>query len=116
MRKSLSIEDTYPVDLPDLVACQKALAALFESLLNRYEQARIKSTDIARRHGREPQNMSPKTLFLKMRFSDFFTTTAQQAGTELDLSAYRKLCERAYARGSRPVRLLGLGLMFDVND
>ena len=110
--KSLSIEDTYTVDLADLDACQNELGILFDDLLKRLERAKKKSREKADRLGRESQTLLPKTLFLKMRFLDFVTTTAQQSGTEPDLLVYRELCARAYARGQRPVRLLGLGMMF----
>lgn len=116
LSKSLSIEDTYAVDLPDLAACQDALEALFDGLLTRHARAYEKSRNKARRLGRAPQSLQPKTLVLKMRFRDFVTTTAQQARREPDLAVYRQLCERAYARGQRPVRLLGLGMMFDVAE
>jgi len=116
LSKSLSIEDTYAVDLLDLEACQHALAPLFEGLLKRHARAREKSKEKARRLSRAPQSLQPKTLVLKMRFRDFVTTTAQQAGSKPDLAVYRQLCERAYARGERPVRLLGLGMMFDMAE
>jgi DNA polymerase-4 len=111
--KSLSIEDTYTIDLSDLEACQQELGVLFENLLIRYARATEKMQNKANRLGRSPQVLQPKTLFLKMRFADFVTTTAQQGGANPDLAIYRKLCARAYARGERPVRLLGLGMMFD---
>ncbi len=114
LSKSLSIEDTYAVDLRDLDACKHALEALFEGLLKRHARAREKSRDKAQRLERSPQLLQPKTLVLKMRFSDFVTTTAQQSGDKPELAVYRQLCERAYRRGQRPVRLLGLGLIFDV--
>ncbi len=116
LSKSLSIEDTYAVDLPDLAACQDALGALFDGLLTRHARAHEKSSNKAQRLGRAPQSLQPKTLVLKMRFRDFVTTTAQQAGGKPDLAVYRQLCERAYARGQRPVRLLGLGMMFDMAE
>jgi DNA polymerase-4 len=111
--KSLSIEDTYTIDLSGLDACQQELGMLFENLLIRYARATEKLQNKANRLGRSPQILLPKTLFLKMRFTDFVTTTAQQGGANPDLDIYRKLCSRAYARGERPVRLLGLGMMFD---
>ncbi len=113
INKSLSIEDTYTIDLSDLEACQQELGALFENLLIRYARATEKMQNKANRLGRSPQVLQTKTLFLKMRFADFVTTTAQQGGANPDLAIYRKLCSRAYARGERPVRLLGLGMMFD---
>ena len=114
LTKSLSIEDTYVMDLPGLEACLAELDKLFEQLLQRFEVARQKEHEKALRLQRECQPLKVKTLFLKMRFSDFETTTAQQAGNVPDLSAYRELCERAHARGGRPVRLLGLGMAFEV--
>ena len=113
--KSLSLEDTYPSDLPDLAACQAALDLLYEGLLTRYDRAKSRARHKAEQSGMEPQTLQPKTLILKMRFSNFVTTTAQMAGTAPDRSVYRKLCKRAYQRGKQPVRLLGLGLVFDVD-
>jgi len=115
LSKSLSIEDTYAIDLADLDACQEALHALYEGLLKRHARAREKSLDKAQRMGRAAQSLQPRTLVLKMRFENFITTTAQQAGHEPDIAIYRILCARAYARGARPVRLLGLGMMFDMS-
>lgn len=116
VRKSLSIEDTYPVDLVNLEACLQALEPLYQGLVQRYQRACRKRRLAAEQHGREPQSMTPKTLVLKMRFDDFVTTTAQQGGDRLALQPYRQLCERAYRRGMRPVRLLGLGIVFKVNS
>ncbi len=112
LTKSLSIEDTYVMDLTDLNACLDELDVLFKELLHRFDRAREKEAEKASRLGRSAQPLNIKTLFLKMRFSDFETTTAQQAGSEPDMAIYRELCARAYARGGRPVRLLGLGMAF----
>lgn len=114
--KSLSVEDTYVMDLPDLGACIVELSRLFEMLLQRLARAREKSVQQAQKHDRDIQPLLVKTLFLKMRFSDFSTTTAQQGGIEPDLSIYTELCRRAYARGGRAVRLLGLGVAFAGSD
>lgn len=116
LTKSLSIEDTYVMDLADLDACLAELDELFELLLDRFERARQKENAKAQGLEREPQPLKVKTLFLKMRFSDFETTTAQQPGSEPNLSVYRELCERAYVRGGRPVRLLGLGMAFAAGE
>ncbi len=114
LTKSLSIEDTYPTDLTNLVACKNELLPLFEGLLKRFDRAKNKAQLRATQHQRSAQSMTPKTLVLKMRFSDFVTTTAQMSGAEPDLAKYRHLCERAHARGQKPVRLLGLGVVFDM--
>ncbi len=112
--KSLSLEDTYPIDLPDLAACLEALNPLYQGLLTRFARAKTKSQEKAKRLGVAAQSLQPKSLVLKMRFSNFVTTTAQTLGTKPDIAVYCQLCERAYLRGERPVRLLGLGLAFDV--
>lgn len=113
--KSLSLEDTYTQDLADLAACQLEIEVLFDGLLKRYDRAKIAVIKKAAQFGREPQSMTPKTLILKMRFSNFETTTAQMCADKPQLHCYQQLCQRAYARGEQPVRLLGLGLMFDVD-
>ncbi len=113
--KSLSLEDTYTRDLADLAACQSAIAPLFEGLLARYARAKEKALAKTEGHESKAQFLRPKTLILKMRFCDFVTTTAQTPGQAPDLDVYRQLCERAYARGKRPVRLLGLGMAFEVD-
>lgn len=114
--KSLSLEDTYTQDLADLQACQREVEVLFDGLLKRYERSKIVVKAKAAKLGRAPQSMLPKTLILKMRFSDFETTTAQMSGDKPDLQCYQQLCQRAYLRGERPVRLLGLGMAFDVDS
>jgi len=113
--KSLSVEDTYVMDLVDLDACQVELDKLYQVLLLRYARAREKQIEKAQLGLGQPQLLDIKTLFLKMRFSDFETTTAQQPAGEPDRDVYRALCVRAYARGGRPVRLLGLGMVFSVD-
>lgn len=113
LTKSLSLEDTYATDLPDLVACQAALTPLFEGLMLRHQRAIDKAEEKAQQTGHTVQLLMPKTLILKMRFSDFVTTTAQTPADAPVLAIYRLLCERAYARGERPVRLLGLGMAFE---
>jgi DNA polymerase-4 len=57
-------------------------------------------------------------IFVKIKFDDFEQTTLER--TELQepsFQNYAALMEMAYARGSRPVRLLGVGvrLMVDVD-
>lgn len=110
--KSLSIEDTFARDLPDLTACQGELEVLYPALLARYARKREKLAERAKDPSRIPRELRPRALVLKMRFNDFVTTTAQQVAQQPDLAIYRVLCERAWIRGRRPVRLLGLGIIF----
>ena len=104
IRKSLSVEDTFQTDLPNLEACIFEIPKLYEELLRRLERARQK------------QKLIPKALVVKLRFDDFETTTIQISGTQPDKKAYMRLCADAWQRGRRPVRLIGIGLQFNPPD
>jgi len=95
-RKSVSVENTYAEDLPDLAACLQKIPELIIALNKRMENLddyyRIQNS------------------FLKMKFSDFSKTTVERSHCspiEQDLSS---LCEEAWQRGKMPVRLLGIGV------
>ena len=93
-RKSVSVERTYSEDLPDLAACQKAV----QSLLPELESRMGEHADRVR------------SVFVKVKFSDFSQTTAE-GPLEVDLTqSTQQFLAEAYARGQRPVRLIGVGL------
>ncbi len=104
IRKSLSVEDTFQTDLPNLEACLLELPNLYKELLRRLERASKK------------QKLIPKALVVKLRFNDFETTTIQISGTQPNKHAYMRLCADAWQRGKRPVRLIGIGLQFNPPD
>jgi DNA polymerase-4 len=52
----------------------------------------------------------PDKPFVKIKFHDFTQTTLEQAGARWDLDSYRLLLSAAFARGNKPVRLLGVGV------
>ena len=95
-RKSVSVENTYERDLPDLAACQAKLPELLESL-----QPRLQRLDADYR---------VQNCFLKMKFCDFTQTTIERRQTSPSLVDYSALCEQAWQRGEMPVRLLGIGV------
>ena len=95
-RKSVSVEETYTPDVPDLAACLALLPELYESL-----QGRIKRAG-AERHVHK--------LFAKIKFADFTQTTVECVGTAPDPSQYARLMETGFLRRNMPVRLLGLGV------
>ncbi|XXF10218.1 DNA polymerase IV [Pseudomonas sp. D2-3] len=95
-RQSMSVENTYDQDLPDLQACLAQLPALLEEL-----ERRMTRLDSSYRAGKP---------FVKVKFHDFTQTTLEQAGAARDLESYRVLLTSAHARGNRPVRLLGVGV------
>lgn len=95
-RQSVSVENTYDADLPDLASCLDKLPALLDALTGR--MARIDSS------------YRPGKPFVKVKFHDFTQTTLEQAGASRDLESYQHLMSQAFARGGKPVRLLGIGV------
>jgi DNA polymerase-4 len=95
-RKSISTEETYTPDVPDLAACLKLLPDLVEHLLGRIK-----------RNGAE---RFINKLFVKIKFSDFQQTTVECVGYAPHIPTYAHLMETGWARASRPVRLLGVGV------
>lgn len=101
-RKSVSVEETYVTDLPDLDACVREL----DDLIGKLEQ-RIKRAN-AERHTHK--------LFVKIRFADFQRTTAECVSSALDPALCRRLLDMAWQRGRRPVRLLGVGVRLNEEE
>jgi DNA polymerase-4 len=95
-RQSVSVENTYDEDLPDLKACLVRLPALLEELEGRL--------------GRLDNSYRADKPFVKLKFHDFTQTTLEQAGAGRDLNSYSRLIGAAHARGSKPVRLMGVGV------
>lgn len=95
-RKSVSVEETYARDLPDLPACLAELPALLAQLARRIERADA---------GRYIHK-----LFVKLRFADFRSTTVECLAGEVDAGLCRQLFEEGFLRGRQPVRLLGVGV------
>ncbi len=95
-RKSISTEETYTPDVPDLAACLALLPDLYEHLLGR----------IKRNNAEKFINK----LFVKIKFADFQRTTVECVGYAPNLETYRHLMEAGWLRASRPVRLLGVGV------
>lgn len=102
-RKSVSVERTFATDLPTLDACLRELPPLIAALNQRLEQA-----GMAQVAGK---------LFIKMKTDNFRQTTVERGGLAVAESEFRTLCQQAFERLQRPVRLLGVGLRFgDVEE
>jgi DNA polymerase-4 len=95
-RKSISVEETYAVDLPHMAACMQHLPDLLDKLVQRVQRAKAQC--------------NIRKLFIKLRFSDFRQTTVECIGTSIDFALFRQLIETGYSRGQKPVRLLGAGV------
>jgi DNA polymerase-4 len=96
VRKSISVEETYTQDLPDLSACMAQLPTLQNNLEERIRRAN--TTD------------SIYKVFVKIRFSNFKHTSAECLANCMDHSALHTLLQVAYQRGNLPVRLIGIGV------
>lgn len=97
-RKSLSVENTFSTDLPSLEACLNELPQLTAELMERLQRVDAYYRVVK--------------VFVKIKFSDFTTTTIERAGQQPDVVEYRRLCEEAYDRHASAVRLLGVGVRF----
>lgn len=95
-RKSISVEQTYAEDLANVEQCLAMLPELLADLQGRLDNTR--------------HDVSIGKLFVKLKFSDFVTTTAEHVAFTPDLDGFRKLCRTAFERGNKPVRLIGLGV------
>ncbi|MDF3932827.1 DNA polymerase IV [Pseudomonas citronellolis] len=98
-RQSISVENTFDRDLPDVDACLAELPGLLDEL-----QRRMQRLDASYRPGKP---------FVKLKFHDFTQTTLEQAGASRDLDSYRLLLTQAFQRGERPVRLIGVGVRLE---
>lgn len=99
IRKSLSVENTYAVDLASLEDCLKALPELNLRLAKRLE----KLDDDYQIHKQ----------FIKIKFHDFIHTTVEMLSPAAAAENFEQLCEQGFARGDRPVRLLGMGVRLE---
>lgn len=97
-RKSLSTEETFSADLTTIQQCDERLGELFEELMA--ELAQKEAT----------RNVTK--IFVKLKFSDFTRTTAERAGLEPSINAFRSLLAEAFGRTGKPVRLIGVGVRF----
>jgi DNA polymerase-4 len=97
-RKSLSTEETFPADLKTLQQCEERLGELFEELM----------ADLAQKE--TTRNVTK--IFVKLKFADFTRTTAERAGLEPSINAFRSLLAEAFDRTGKPVRLIGVGVRF----
>ena len=97
-RKSLSTEETFPLDLTTLEQCEEKLEELFQDLM----------ADLAQKES----TREITKVFVKLKFNDFTRTTAERAGLSPTLGDFRSVLAEAFSRTGKPVRLIGLGVRF----
>ena len=96
IQKSVSVENTFAEDLPSLESCLNALPDLERQLLKRIKNLK--------------DSYQIQKQFVKIKFHDFVGTTVEMISSSLDTDNYKALCEQGFARGNKPVRLLGMGV------
>ena len=99
LRKSMSNENTFSEDLDTVQACLDELPDLVDEL----------KKDLQKRDNPE----SIIKVFLKLKFSDFKTTTKECGGQDIEVKTYIPLLEEAFERNTNPVRLMGVGVRFE---
>lgn len=96
IRKSVSVENTFPQDLPSLAACLAEIPDLMSKLSRRLERIH--------------NDYRIHKQFIKIKFRDFTQTTVEMVSNSDDAENYCALCEEGFGRGNKPVRLLGVGV------
>ena len=102
VRKSMSTERTFSVDLMTLGQCEGELMKLYAELQN---DLRSNASD-----------RQIEKLFIKLKFTDFKRTTAECSETKLDWDIFKELLGEAYGRSRLNVRLIGAGVRFQEKD
>ena len=98
IRKSISVERTFPSNLDTLDSCLSKIHTLFAELEE--DIIRLKSD---RRIAK---------LFVKLKFADFTRTTIERSGIAITQNNAELLCQEAFGRKALPVRLIGIGVRF----
>lgn len=101
VRKSLSVERTFPEDIDNLATCLENLRGLYDRLVARTQELAPKRPI--------------KNQYIKIKFFDFTMITAEIISHSISLDRYLTLFRESYARVNKPVRLLGVGVNFS-ND
>lgn len=101
-RKSLSVENTYEQDLYTLEDCLDEVPKLLETLKRRIAKSKLDT----------PINK----LYAKLKFSDFTATTVERTSFGINDDLFYELMEEGFHRREKAVRLLGLGVRFQVSE
>jgi len=105
IRKSLSVEETFLVDLSTIAQCQKELATLLVELQRRLAKHYTKHSNNGYKQFRK--------IFVKIKFADFTHTTVENIAETLTIEQLNSLLDEGFSRGGgKAIRLLGVGVRF----
>lgn len=99
-RKSLSVERTFAEDIDGMENCLEKVPALYEEFLRRLERYQAKA------------KRDVKALHVKLKFSDFSSTSVERHFDNLEIDNFVKLFEEGFSRKELAVRLIGIGVRF----
>ncbi len=98
IRKSMSVEHTFSNDLTTLEDCEAELPEIVDELKADLAKAKL-DDDFAK-------------IFVKLKFSDFKTTTKERTGYDATITEFLPLLTEAFSRNDNAVRLIGVGVRF----
>ncbi|MCO4756327.1 MAG: DNA polymerase IV [Bacteriovoracaceae bacterium] len=96
-RKSLSVENTFFEDIDDYQRLEGYLEKVVEEMTARLE-----------RH----KDRAFKTIYVKLKHSDFTQTTIEEPYESLDIEKFKNLFRRRFNERRAPLRLIGAGVKF----
>jgi DNA polymerase-4 len=102
-RKSLSVETTFVENITDIEFAKTELSKLYDSFIVRLADAQISSVI--------------RSAFIKIKFADFTQSSSEVSVSELSLAIFLELLvknNQLYLQ--KPIRLLGLGVSFRVEE
>lgn len=100
--KSVSVENTYDTDLPDLAAWLAALPDLFEGLERRWQKI--------------DNSYAIGSLYVKVRYADFQQAGRQSSDQPLLAQSFAELFTQLWDKRAEPARLLGVGIHLRDSD
>jgi DNA polymerase-4 len=98
IRKSVSVEETFSVNISSLDACIPIVDDLFGRLLKRLQDS--------------ASSYPIKNQYVKVKYSDFKQITIERVSTSADLTQFKNLLQAIDNKENKPIRLLGLGVHF----
>lgn len=97
IRKSLSVEVTFPQDLKTIGDCIATLPALIQKFKKRL---------------RHNSSLPIVKQFVKIKFCDFKKTSVEKVSTNFEPQVFFDLFKVGFNRYNKPIRLLGIGVRF----
>lgn len=103
VRKSLSVEETFTIDIKTHEECLAVITKLYDRLIARLRDANVQ--------------LPIKNQFIKLKYSDFKQTTIERICEQTpSLFQFEKLFEEICEKSTMAIRLLGLGVHFDKDN